>query len=660
MDQVINISYFNFFLVYFLFFCFVFLTFLSFLGNFIIFFLDMSQSLDDLSAAAIYEILFNDVEEEEAMEVTNEFLDFDLGFDVDISTDFELGTDFVGFTAEDVQLSRDKAFNFNFLCNDWMQDFNVDTLWTGRNYKNLQFALQSHNSYIDDHTIVYDFKLSPKYIADEPLGYTVLEHANQKGSNLLFDTKGYQYNKKPHIFKDGHEHWRCSMSQSSKCKAHILISQQKQVEFVGLHLHEPKETVESLLLIKDLKYEALKDPYSTAPQILNRLLAQKGITEDRYHSLVGIGLPTHRALLQKIHRVRRLSLPPKELNLFFEIDYQYLTMDFLQKDLIVGNQRFILLCTREQLEYLLDASTWFVDGTFAIAKKTAFAQLLVIHVIVGTPFSSKSIPVMYVFMSRRQCPDYIAVFTAILQLILDKKSLAPYVTTIMMDFEAALWSALRQMITDGIFIPNLKLSGCTFHFCQALFRKLALFKLAPSYNSDPDTKVLLRQHMALPLLPVNMILGQFLRLRKICYEEKGTIGLYLTQFSDYFFSTWIKGNWKPSDWCQFRKLNRTNNVSETNNSSLKRNVFYGDMSFYSVVTKLYSSAQNLGLDAVFSYNPRNTKKKVLEEESFLLFLWSQLKTEELKPVVFLQCAAHLKMLDANEQYALEESRTGFI
>ena len=166
--------------------------------------------------------------------------------------------------------------------------------------------------------------------------------------------------------------------------------------------------------------------------------------------------------------------------------------------------------------------------------------------------------------------------------------------------------------------------------------------------------------MALPLLPVNMILGQFLRLRKICYEEKGTIGLYLTQFSDYFFSTWIKGNWKPSDWCQFRKLNRTNNVSETNNSSLKRNVFYGDMSFYSVVTKLYSSAQNLGLDAVFSYNPRNIKKKVLEEESFLLFLWSQLKNESLKPVVFLQCAAHLKMLDTNEQYALEESRTGFI
>ena len=82
------------------------------------------------------------------------------------------------------------------------------------------------------------------------------------------------------------------------------------------------------------------------------------------------------------------------------------------------------------------------------------------------------------------------------------------------------------------------------------------------------------------------------------------------------------------------------------------------MSFYSVVGKLYNESQNLGLASVFSYKPRQTSHQVLYEASFLLFLWSQLETQQLRPVVFLQVVAHLKMLDVNEQYAFQESRNG--
>ena len=77
-----------------------------------------------------------------------------------------------------------------------------------------------------------------------------------------------------------------------------------------------------------------------------------------------------------------------------------------------------------------------------------------------------------------------------------------------------------------------------------------------------------------------------------------------------------------------------------------------------MVGKLYNESQNLGLASVFSYKPRQISHKVLQEESFLLFLWKQLETQQLRPVVFLQVVAHLKMLDANEQYAFQESRNG--
>ena len=77
-----------------------------------------------------------------------------------------------------------------------------------------------------------------------------------------------------------------------------------------------------------------------------------------------------------------------------------------------------------------------------------------------------------------------------------------------------------------------------------------------------------------------------------------------------------------------------------------------------MVGKLYNESQNLGLASVFAYKPRQSSHKLLQEESFLLFLWKQLETQQLRPVVFLQVVAHLKMLDANEQYAFQESRNG--
>ena len=132
----------------------------------------MSQSLDDLSGAAIYDILFNDSEEEENMDISNEINDFDM----DVSNEIN---GFCGFTAEDVELSRSKAHNFTYFCNEWMADFNVDTLWTGRNFQNLMFSLQSQHGYIDDNNIIYEFKLCPKYIDDLPCSFTLLENANQ-------------------------------------------------------------------------------------------------------------------------------------------------------------------------------------------------------------------------------------------------------------------------------------------------------------------------------------------------------------------------------------------------------------------------------------------------------------------------------------------------
>ena len=42
----------------------------------------------------------------------------------------------------------------------------------------------------------------------------------------------------------------------------------------------------------------------------------------------------------------------------------------------------------------------------------------------------------------------------------------PRVTKVMLDFEKAVWSALRQTL------PGVQLKGCSFHWTQALWRKV--------------------------------------------------------------------------------------------------------------------------------------------------------------------------------------------
>ena len=149
-----------------------------------------SQALDDLSGANIYNILCYDDKEEEDMHVSHEEdnVSHEQEEDMDLSAE---DNDFLGFLPEDIELSRSKAHKFSYFCNEWMADFNMDTLLTGRNYSNLQFSLQSQGDYTNDTNVIQEFKLYPKYVEELPLTFTLIQNVNQKGFNQIFDSKGY-------------------------------------------------------------------------------------------------------------------------------------------------------------------------------------------------------------------------------------------------------------------------------------------------------------------------------------------------------------------------------------------------------------------------------------------------------------------------------------
>lgn len=138
--------------------------------------------------------------------------------------------------------------------------------------------------------------------------------------------------------------------------------------------------------------------------------------------------------------------------------------NFLRADVeTVDGQRHLIFMTDLQIKYLTTAKTWYIDGTFKVAR-APFMQLLSIHAFLRSGEALKQVPLCFVLMSRRQTSDYKAVFQA----IVDVLPLQPGVTEAVLDFERAAWAGLRAVR------PHVRIHGCWFHWAQAVYRRVCI------------------------------------------------------------------------------------------------------------------------------------------------------------------------------------------
>ena len=128
----------------------------------------------------------------------------------------------------------------------------------------------------------------------------------------------------------------------------------------------------------------------------------------------------------------------------------------------VRGRRHLIFASDKQLEILGRAKTWYMDGTFKLCRQP-FSQLLTVNAFVKKDDHVKQVPLVFVLMSGRKKGDYKAVLKAILTILRSQ----PKVTKFTLDFEKAAWSAIRQVL------PHVKMMGCSFHFTQALWRKVS-------------------------------------------------------------------------------------------------------------------------------------------------------------------------------------------
>ena len=121
----------------------------------------------------------------------------------------------------------------------------------------------------------------------------------------------------------------------------------------------------------------------------------------------------------------------------------------------------------------------------------------------------KQVPLCFALMSRRKKHDYVAVINAIIACMPH----TPVVEEIIVDFEKAVWGALRMCL------PVVSVRGCWFHWAQAVYRRVKKYGLRNAYMHQVYIRAYVRELMALPNLPASHIEPAFLEMKVRCPND---------------------------------------------------------------------------------------------------------------------------------------------
>jgi len=457
--------------------------------------------------------------------------------------------------------------------------------------------------------------------------FVIVQEGSAKGRDLLVDKDGYQYTQKVDKRRPQTITWRCS---TRSCKGQFAVRDATFIRGVHAHTCTPQPgRVMAAQIRRDVKASACQRVFDSAGEI----------TEATYLAHVQPGsiellptLPGKRNLARQANRKRQKVRPNNPDDLNFEIQQQFVAGGFLKGDVSVENKRHIILATDPMLALLSRARSWFIDGTFYLIRPP-FTQLFSIHAFVKHGTTQKQVPLAFVVMSGRRAVDYTAVLRAILDLL---PITVPAVQQVTADFEAAVWQSIRALL------PNVKLSGCLFHFSQAIYRKLQELGLQVAYNADAGTRAVCRRLMALALLPQEHISPVFLRLQEQLDEETPDAVRSLFQYVE---DTWINGRtFTPKDWSVFQKHVRTNNDVEGWHTRINTRGKKGQLPFYLLCHLLYEEARFVQITAEFV-----SREEAMREErqgyrrctERLNKLWREYCDNQRSVMALLDAGSHL-------------------
>ena len=191
----------------------------------------------------------------------------------------------------------------------------------------------------------------------------------------------------------------------------------------------------------------------------------------------------------------------------------------------------------------------------------------------------KQLPLTFVIMSVKRKTDYRRVLIEVLKAL----PAVPAVRRAIVDFESGLWKAIPKVY------PNVNLKGCSFHWTQAVWRKIQLLGLQQQYINNSSTHDFCRKLMALPFLSAEHIETAFRNIQEVSSNRVEE------ELTTYIGNTWITGQWQPRDWSVFNQSVRTNNDVEGWHMKINTRARRGQVQLYLLIKLLHQEAKLVSL-----------------------------------------------------------------
>ena len=443
--------------------------------------------------------------------------------------------------------------------------------------------------------------------------YDIIDGCSERGGALLCDSYGYSYTEKKSAFKNsGKIQWRCS----KRCGATVV--QESGIFSKGReHDHAGQPGIAEKMKVRKKTFRMVKENYFKSSQSIVEEVMAEDLTPD-----MPFGSRANPATLARAaNRHRQANRPADPTDLKFEMAADHIPEDFLQSDVKREDQRHLIFATPDQLKILAETKILFLDGTFKVVK-APFKQLFSFHTFLGNEEGNniKQVPLTFVLMSSKKKMDYVVVFQKV-------KDLVPslQVLHLILDFESSIWRAAR------IVFPNARIRGCSFHWSQALWRKVQELGLVVAYNSVDAVHNYIRMLFALPYLPADHIIRSFDEIAPVANDQ-------LLPLVDYVRSTWMLGQWSPEDWCVYKRYIRTNNDVEGWHNRLNMKAQRGNLQLYLLIQLLHSEAKLVPLQKLLVTEDklrRQQRKETIRIQGALNSLWEKYDKGEIKTSLLL-------------------------
>lgn len=320
----------------------------------------------------------------------------------------------------------------------------------------------------------------------------------------------------------GHTIWRCIKSQSCKCKATVKTAGDA-VLGNGSPEHNHSGNVANALARK-----AVAQMKEHMTETIATPSASQGAVVVRLDGHVQMALPK-KATLSRILRHHRqvkamaanggAALPPLPRDVNFDVPDRF--HNFLLHDSGPGDERILVFGDRQLLSAMGTAELWLADGTFKVVP-TLFYQLYSIHFASAGGLHPAGV---YCLLLNKSRTTYERLLSVIKELC---PNAGPH--RILVDFESAAINAFRDAY------PKADVSGCYFHLCQSILRKVNECGLKSDYERDDEIRGFIRCLASISHVPIADVPDAFDTLcETMPANEK------VNEVVTYFEHTYIRG-----------------------------------------------------------------------------------------------------------------------